>query len=172
MDATATRSIASVEVNNDGRPDFRQQPVQRSEADATQAFANFCDVNNRPGCLTRGLQELAPPPPYDNVQNSWQTSIGFQRQIGTVAAFEMDYVYNGSRNEKIIHGQRQRVVTTRQRACNLPYSIAATRPYPLMGIISVTPYTGWSDYHGLQTALTKRLSNNWQGVGQLHARLV
>ncbi len=32
-----------------------------------------------------------------------------------------------------------------------------------MGIISVTPYMGWSDYHALQTALTKRFANNWQG---------
>jgi hypothetical protein len=46
---------------------------------------------------------------------------------------------------------------------NLPYSVASTRPYPLMGIISVTPYTGWSNYHALQSALTKRFSSNWQG---------
>jgi hypothetical protein len=32
-----------------------------------------------------------------------------------------------------------------------------------MGIISVTPYTGWSNYHAVQSALTKRFSNNWQG---------
>ena len=32
-----------------------------------------------------------------------------------------------------------------------------------MGIISVTPYMGWSNYHAVQTALTKRFANNWQG---------
>ena len=154
-------SIASVEVNNDGRPNFVSNPFNGPKPTASQAFANFCDVNNRPGCLTRGLQELAPPPPYDNVQNSWQTSLGFQRQIGSVAAFEMDYVYNGSRDEKIIM-DNVNVSYNPTTGVNLPYSVAATRPYPLMGIISVTPYTGWSNYHGLQSQLTKRLSNNWQ----------
>jgi hypothetical protein len=156
-------SIASVEVNNDGRPDFVTNPFNGPRPTAAQAFANFCDVNNRPGCLTRGLQELAPPPPYDQVQNSWQSSIGFQRQIGSVAAFEMDYVSNRSRNEKVI--QENVNVSFDPRTGNpLPYSNAATRPYPAFGIISVTPYMGWSNYHGLQSAFTKRFSNRWQGA--------
>ena len=71
-------------MNNDGRADFVTNPFNGPRPTPAQAFANFCDVNNRPGCLTRGLQELAPPPPYDKVQNSWQTSIGFQRQFGDV----------------------------------------------------------------------------------------
>ena len=154
-------SIASVEVNNDGRPNFPSNPFNGPKPTATQAFANFCDINNRPGCLTRGLQELAPPPPYDNVQNSWQTSLGFQHQIGSVAAVEVDYVYNGSRDEKIIM-DNVNVGYNAATGVNFPYSVAATRPYPTMGIISVTPYTGWSNYHGLQSMLTKRLSNNWQ----------
>jgi hypothetical protein len=155
-------TIASVEVNNDGRRDFPSNPFNGPRPSPAQAFANFCDVNNRPGCLTRGLQELAPPPPYDKVQNSWQTSLGFQRQIGTVAALEVDYVFNGSRNEKVIQ-ENVNVSFNPQTGEPLPYSVRTTRPYPLMGIISVTPYMGWSNYHGLQTALTKRLSNRWQG---------
>ena len=156
------QSIASVEVTNDGRPDFPSNPFNGPRPTTAQAFARFCDVNNRPGCLTRGLQELAPPPPYDQVQNSWQTSIGFQRQFGSVAAFEADYVYNGSRNEKVIQ-ENVNVSFDPRTGAPLPYSNRATRPYPLLGIISVTPYMGWSNYHGLQTALTKRFSANWQG---------
>ena len=156
------QTIASVEVNNDGRPDFVTNPFNGPRPTTEQAFANFCDVNNRPGCLTRGLQELAPPPPYDKVQNSWQTSVGFQRQLGSVMAIEADYVYNGSRNEKVI---QENVNLSFNPATGepLPYSNAATRPYPLLGIISVTPYLGWSDYHALQTSLTKRFSQRWQG---------
>jgi hypothetical protein len=155
-------SIASVEVNNDGRADFPSNPFNGPRPSPDEAFANFCDVNNRPGCLTRGLQELAPPPPYDQVQNSWQTSLGFQRQIGAAAALEMDYVFNASRNEKVIQ-DNVNVSFDPATGEPLPYSDAPTRPYPLLGIISVTPYMGWSDYHALQTAFTKRLSNNWQG---------
>jgi hypothetical protein len=155
-------TIASVEVNNDGRADFVSNPFNGPRPTPAQAFANFCDVNNRPGCLTRGLQELAPPPPYDKVQNSWQTSIGFQRQLGSVAAVEVDYVYNGSRNEKVIQ-ENVNVSFNPATGEPLPYSVASTRPYPLLGIISVTPYMGRSDYHAVQTALTKRFSHNWQG---------
>jgi len=155
-------TIASVEVTNDGRPDFPSNPFRGSKPTAAQAFANFCDVNNgRAGCLTRGLQEIAPPPPYDQVQNSWQTSIGVQRQFGASTALELDYVFNGSRNEKVIQENLNLSfdpVTGEPR----PYSNRATRPYPLMGIISVTPYMGWSNYHALQTAFTKRLSDDWQ----------
>jgi hypothetical protein len=155
-------TIASVEVTNDGRPDFARNPFNGPRPSPSQAFAGFCDVNNRPGCLVRGLQELAPPPDYAEVQNSWQTSIGFQHQIGAVAALEVDYVYNGSRNEKIIM-DNVNVTYNPATGANLPYSVASTRPYPLMGIISVTPYTGWSNYHAMQSALTKRFSNRWQG---------
>ena len=155
-------TIASVEVNNDGRAEFVTNPFNGPQPTPAQAFANFCDVNNRPGCLTRGLQELAPPPPYDKVQNSWQTSIGFQRQLGSVAAVEVDYVYNGSRNEKVIQ-ENVNVSFNPATGEPLPYSVASTRPYPLLGIISVTPYMGRSNYHAVQTALTKRFSNNWQG---------
>jgi hypothetical protein len=137
-------------------------PFNGPRPTTAQAFANFCDVNNRPGCLTRGLQELAPPPPYDKVQNSWQTSIGVQRQLGDAMAIEVDYVFNGSRNEKVI---QENVNVSFDPATGLPrpYSNAATRPYPLLGIISVTPYMGRSNYHAVQAALTRRFRDNWQG---------
>jgi hypothetical protein len=156
------QTIASVEINNDGRADFVTNPFNGPRPTPAQAFANFCDVNNRPGCLTRGLQELAPPPPYDQVQNSWQTSIGFQRQVGASSAVEVDYVYNGSRNEKVIQ-ENVNVSFDPRTGAPLPYSNPATRPYPLLGIISVTPYMGYSDYHAVQSAYTKRFSSNWQG---------
>ena len=157
------QTIASVQVNNDGRPDFASNPFNGPKPTTAQAFANFCDVNNgKPGCLTRSLQELAPPPPYDQVQNSWQGSLGFQRQFGAVTALDVDYVYNGSRNEKVIQ-ENVNVSFDPRTGEPLPFGTASTRPYPLFGTISVTPYMGWSNYHALQTALTKRFSNHWQG---------
>ena len=100
----------------------------------TQAFANFCDVNPAPGCLTRGLQELAPPPPYDKVQNSWQTSIGFQRQLGAVTG----------RSRWTTSTTAAATRRSIQENVNLSFNpatgeplpvldVAATRPYPLMG---------------------------------------
>jgi hypothetical protein len=74
----------------------------------------------------------------------------------------VDYVYNGSRNEKVIQ-ENVNVSFDPQTGEPLPFSNPATRPYPLYGIISVDPYLGWSNYHGLETSLTKRFSNRWQG---------
>ena len=45
---------------------------------------------------------------------------------------------------------------------NIPFSNRAARPQPLWGVVGIYPMTGWSNYHALQTAFTKRLSNNWQ----------
>jgi hypothetical protein len=73
----------------------------------------------------------------------------------------MDYVSNRSRNEKVIQ-ENVNVSFDPATGNPLPYSNPATRPYPLFGIISATPYMGWSNYHGLQSAFTKRFSNRWQ----------
>jgi hypothetical protein len=35
-------------------------------------------------------------------------------------------------------------------------------PYPDFGIVAMTPFTGRSAYHALQTSFTKRMSNSWQ----------
>ena len=42
-------------------------------------------------------------------------------------------------------------------------SDVAHRAFPLYGVIGMFPMTGQSDYHGLQTNFTKRLSHRWQG---------
>jgi hypothetical protein len=113
-------------------------------------------------CLPRDLQELAPPPEYAKIQNSWQTSFGVQRQIGGDMAVEVDYVYNGSRNEKIIMDNIN-VAWNEATGINYPFSNVALRPYPTFGVVSMTPYLGWSNYHAMQSMFTKRFSNNWQG---------
>jgi hypothetical protein len=44
-----------------------------------------------------------------------------------------------------------------------PYSDVAHRAFPLYGVIGMFPMTGRSDYHGLQTSFTRRMSHRWQG---------
>jgi hypothetical protein len=156
-------TIGSIRVANDGRANFAADPFNGRPPSVTEAFANFCSSNGgRPGCLVRDLQELAPPPAYAKIQNSWQTSFGLQQQIGGNMAIEADYVYNGSRNEKIIMDNIN-VSFNQATGVNIPFSQVAARPYPLFGVVSMTPYLGWSNYHALQSAWTKRFSNNWQG---------
>ena len=44
-----------------------------------------------------------------------------------------------------------------------PFSDASHRPFPLYGIVGIDPFNGRSNYHGLQTSFTKRMSHHWQG---------
>jgi hypothetical protein len=109
----------------------------------------------------RAIQEIAPPVEYAHVTRSAQTSIGIARQVGDDMAIEVDYVYNGSRDEKVI---QDNINLTYDPATgnNFPYSDESTRAYPLFGLVSMTPYSGWSNYHGVQSSFTKRFSSNWQ----------
>jgi hypothetical protein len=74
---------------------------------------------------------------------------------------EADYVYARGRDEKFIQ-ENVNIAFDQATGINLPYTNRATLPYPQFGIVAMTPFTGRSAYHALQTAFTKRMSNNWQ----------
>jgi hypothetical protein len=156
------QTIAVIAVNNDGRADFAANPFNGPLPTYDQALQRFCYVNNVPGCLLRDLQEQAPIPQYAHVPYAWQNSIGVARQFGTDAALEVDYVNTKSRNEKSI---QDNVNVTFNPATGIPYpfSDVAHRAFPLYGVVGMFPMVGRSDYHGLQTNFTKRMSHRWQG---------
>ena len=156
-------TIAVIAVDNDRtRPDFAANPFNGPLPTYAQALQRFCYVNNVPGCLLRDLQEQAPPPAYAHVPHSWQTSIGVAHQFGNDMAIEADYVNTRSRDEKSI---QDNVNITFNPATGQPYPYSDTvhRAFPLYGVVGMFPHTGQSDYHGLQTTFTKRLSHRWQG---------
>ena len=154
--------VAIIGIDNDGRPDFAANPFNGPIPTLEQANQAFCHVNNgAEGCLFRDAPELAAPQDR-NLTNKWQTSIGVQRQVRTDIAIEADYVYSRGRNEKTILGNANLTFDPATGA-NLPFSDEASRPFPLWGVVGYSPHSGWSNYHGLQAGLTKRLSNNWQG---------
>ena len=160
-------ALANVEYTNDGRADFFRNPFNGPKPTRDQALTRFCSENgNQPGCLLRAASELAPYPGYDidRLPNSWQTSFGFQRQLRNDLAIEADYIQTNTRNEKTILGNFN-LSYDPVTGLNLPYSNRATRPFPLFGIIGMTPHSGWSDYHALQIAVTKRFSRRWQASG-------
>jgi hypothetical protein len=45
---------------------------------------------------------------------------------------------------------------------NYPFSDRSRRVYPEWGAVGYYVHNGYSNYHGLQTVLTKRFSSNWQ----------
>src|SRR4030095_3733332 len=76
---------------------------------------------------------------------------------------EADYVYARGRDEKFI---QENVNLSWSNASgiglNNHYPTRALLPYPEFGIVAMTPFTGRSAYHALQTAFNKRMSNRWQ----------
>ncbi len=156
-------NIASVEIPNDGRPDFAANPFNGPIPTFDQLQANFCSNNNsRPGCVQRGgLTQLAPPAALGRIPHSWQSSIGFQRQLRDTMVFEADYVFNGSRRERI-DTPNVNVTYDAATGLNRPFSTSSNRPFPQWGVIAMYNADGESNYHAMQSAFTKRMSNNWQ----------
>ena len=156
--------IAILSVANDGRPDFASNPFNGPLPTFAQAQQRYCYVNNSaPGCLLRDLTELAPPTQFANVAHSLQTSIGMQRQFGSDMAIEADYVFTGSRAE---HRVQDNANISFNQATGMPNPIANRNllPFPSWGVVSQYRMVGRSNYNGLQTVFTKRLSHRWQGT--------
>jgi hypothetical protein len=169
-------SIAVLEVANDGRPDFAANPFNGPAPSFAEAEQRFCNVataafeawraRNYAGaapCTLRGAGEMAPPADYAHVPHTWQGTIGFQRQLGRAMVVEADYVYSRGRDEKFIQENVNLSFTEASGlGVNNPYTNRALLPYPQFGIVAMTPFTGRSAYHALQTAFTKRFSDRWQ----------
>src|SRR6266550_989475 len=145
-------------------PNFASNPFNGPLPTFDQAEQRYCYVNNNaPGCLLRDLTELAPPPQFANVAHSMQTSIGMQRQFGSDMAIEADWVFTGSRAE---HRVQDNANISFNQATGMPNPIAnrSLLPFPSWGVVSMYRMVGRSNYNGLQTVFTKRLSHRWQGT--------
>ncbi len=173
-------TIAILEVANDGRPDFATNPFNGPAPTFEQALTRFCSAPEQAAnfaawsarnfagaapCVLRGAGEMAPPAEYAHVPHTWQTSIGVQRQLGAAMVVEADYVYARGRDEKFIQENVNLAWTNASGiGVNVPYSNAnrGQLAYPEFGIVAMTPFTGRSAYHALQTSWNKRMSNRWQ----------
>jgi hypothetical protein len=161
--AQITRLVV-FQITNDGRPNFAADPLNgRPLPTYDEAQQQFCHVRNVPGCLRRSMQELVAPEEFSQqLARTWQSSVGIQRQIGNTIAVEADYVYSQGRNEKEVV-ENMNLTYNPATGANYPFSDIARRAYPDYGAISMVVREGWSSYHALQAAITKRLSNRWQG---------
>jgi hypothetical protein len=156
--------LAVIQVTNDGRQNFAADPFNgRPLPTLQEAQQQFCHVRNVPGCIRRSMQELMAPEEYStHLGRTWQSSVGVQRQLSGTIAVEADYVYSQGRNEKEVI-ENMNLTYNPATGANHPFSDIARRAYPEYGAISMVVREGWSSYHALQTAVTKRLGNRWQG---------
>jgi hypothetical protein len=156
------RDLIYIGIPNDGRPDFASNPFNGPFPTHAEAYERLCHVNNMaPDCLERDGLELAPPAELAHLNQALQMSIGFQRQLAGNTVLEMDYNYNRNRNEKVI-ADNANLTYDPATGLNNPFSNRDLRVYPEWGAVGYYVHNGLSNYHGLQTVLTKRFSNNWQ----------
>jgi len=175
--ATGNRQVVVIQYTNDGRPDFAANPTggqplptfeqaQSRLCSGNPAVFNAWKATNYAGtapCLTRDLQEFVGLPKYVHLPRTFQTSIGIQHQIGSVTAFTADYVYSKGDHEKDVVDNINLTFNPATGA-NFPFANRATRPYPDWGVVSMNTHLGRSQYHALQTSVTKRFSSRWQGA--------
>jgi hypothetical protein len=154
-----------VTIPNDGRADFATNPFNGPTPTYAQALARSCDVQGRvAGCYERASEELAPPAAFAQLTDTWQMSLGFQRELRNDLGVSVDYIHNRSRNEKVLHNNVN-MLYSEVTGANLPFSNVNNRLFPQYGAIGYYAYTGRSDYDGLQTTVTKRFSDQWQFSG-------
>jgi hypothetical protein len=141
---------------NDGRPNFAADPYngQVPTKDSIIASgarrdlsANIIPGNdNSPGAYHTMYSEMA--------------SVGLQRQIGDTMSATADYVFTGSRRE--IYARNANLSYNPATGANYSFTDLSHLPYPNWGLVPAYYADGYSNYHGLQTAFTKRMSSNWQ----------
>ena len=150
-----TERYGSGEINaqfaNNGRPDFGGNPL------AGAPLPTYEQALLLPG-LRKSVSQVATPGmavPY-----SYQASIGFQRQFGNVMGLQADYVYNAGRHQLESHN----INLTYNPATGAAYSStdATHAVLPDWGTVSAYVTDAYSNYHALETAFTRRLSQRWQ----------
>ncbi len=133
---------------NDGQPGFMQDPTRG--VTAADIFAGRVPL---PAQSPRVIASDYKMP------STWQSSIGFQTQFGSLWGLESDLTHWKGYN------------FARQRDPNLAFNpvtgynvppTAATRPDPKFGQIQWLESTGSADYAALQSGINRRYANNWQ----------
>jgi Carboxypeptidase regulatory-like domain len=158
--------VAIASVLPDGRPDFAANPFNGPWPTQEQLIQRFCSSAQVPGCVRQdtGGDNLVPPPEYAKLPFSHQVSIGMQRQVGTTMAVEADYVFTGGRDERAVQNNVN-ITFDPGTGVNYPFNDISRRAFPDWGVVGMNVMGGRSNFHGLQTAFTKRLSQRWQASG-------
>jgi Carboxypeptidase regulatory-like domain/TonB dependent receptor len=161
---TQNSQISTVQYNNDGRPDFAANPTNGQPLPTlAQALTQYCYVKNVPGCLFRAVEEVNGPAQYLRLPYSWQSSIGFQHQVGDSMSIEGDYLYTHTSREKSVVGNIN-LTFNPATGVNNAFSTVAQRYDPTWGSVSMNVHMGRSEYQGLRATLTKRFSKHWQAT--------
>ena len=147
---SASKIFAS-QIPNDGRRDFASNPFNGPIPTFDQATRS-----NELQTVSMGIADPNTVTPY-----SWMSSIGVQRQIGATMAVTADFNFNGGRAERT-GLPNVNVGYNPVTGVNYPFSDASRRPIPGWGTVIMETMRSRSNYRGLETGLTKRMSDNYQ----------
>jgi len=159
-------NFAADPLNGQPLPTYEQASRDLCYAPAKQAaFADWLarGASGTAPCIVNSLQEMPAPNQYMQMARSWNSSIGVQRQLGSAMSIEADYVHSIGRHEKDTI-DNVNLAFNETTGANLPFTAAnrARVPWPELLTVSMIPHTGRSELRSLQTAFTKRMSQNWQ----------
>ncbi len=120
------------------------------------------------------LSGAVPPPPQaprviasDYVMpHSWQSSIGFQKQLGSAMGVDADLTYLDERDQ--VRGRDPNLFYNPVTGYNLDPARFG-RPNPAYGQLQWMESTGRTETLLLSSSLTRRFRNNFQGGRHLHA---
>jgi hypothetical protein len=144
-----SNTLLVAQVFNDGRPDFVSDPYDGNPPTREELQAQ---VRNFPFAHFDPTQVEAP---YANT-----TSIGLQRQFGETMSVQADYVYRAHRQDP--YTENANLTYDSATGVNYSFRDESRRRYPQFGTLTVFRTGGKLNYHGLETAITKRFSNRWQ----------
>jgi hypothetical protein len=147
------------EINYDGRADFAINPFNGPTPSYEEIARRNCPVNSAPNCVRQNLLSHMVGPTNETTY-SYQTSIGVQHQLAASMAIEADYVSALSRAEVYTHNIN--LSYDPATGANYRFTDISRRPFPDWGVVEPYYPDGWTNYHALQMAFSKRFSNRWQ----------
>jgi hypothetical protein len=133
---------------NDGRPGFVSDP--------TRGVTGADVLSGRVPLAPQSISVIAQG--YQ-MPSTWQSMIGFQKQVNAVTGFDADLVYY-----KGMHEDEQLDPNVYyDPVTGFPKNPSTFgRPNPNFGPINLKASTGYSDYLGLATSFTRRYQNRFQ----------
>ncbi len=145
---------------NDGRPDWAANPFNGPKPTRDQVSAKACDVtHNAPGCYQRSVTNEIPFGKHDT-SYSHMVSMGVQRQLGQVMAFESNFVFTGGRKDE--YAPNINLSYNPATGANYPFTDITHLPFPEWGIVRAEIMTERTNYRGWESSFTKRFANRWQ----------
>jgi hypothetical protein len=157
-----TAQTVTPTIFNDGRANFASNPFNGTTPTYAQIMANVCTPAMLAGCFVQSTPQAVYGASNNSMPYAHQVSMGFERQVGNTMAYQVDYVYQGSRHVLSPYGPNENLTFNPATGINYPANVATDRVWPWWGTVFPRATDSYSNYHSIRTSFTKRLSQNWQ----------